>query len=59
MIILLKTVQTCNQKKNQNKYKKMNNLDEEKIVLKILATDTHDNLIRTKSDDAIVDHLNL
>ena len=37
----------------------MYNLDEEKMALKALATDTYDNLIRINSDDAIVDHLNL
>ena len=37
----------------------MYNLDNNQTALKVLATDTYDNLIRTNSDDAIVDHLNL
>ena len=37
----------------------MYNLDEEETALKVLATDTHNNFIRTNSGDAIVDHLNL
>ena len=37
----------------------MYNLDEEQTVLKVLATDTYDNLIRTNAGDTIVDHLNL
>ena len=37
----------------------MCNLDEEQTALKVLATDTYDNLIRTNSDDAVVHHLNL
>ena len=37
----------------------MYNLDEEQTALKVLATDTYDNVIRTNSDDGIVYHLNL
>ena len=37
----------------------MYNLDAGQTALKVLATDTYDNLIRTSSDDAIVDHLNM
>ena len=37
----------------------MYNLDEEQTALKALASDMNDNLIRTNSDDAIVDHLNV
>ena len=37
----------------------MYNLDEEQTALKVLATDMHDNLIRTNSDHAIVDHVDL
>ena len=37
----------------------MYNLDEDQTALKVLAADMYDNLIRTNSDDAIVDHLNL
>ena len=37
----------------------MYNLDEEKTALKGLATDMYDNLIRTNSDDGIIDHLTL
>ena len=37
----------------------MYNLDEEQTVLKALATDRYDNLIRTNSEDTIVDHLKL
>ena len=36
----------------------MYNLDKNQTVLKVLAADTCDDLIRTHSDDAI-DHLNL
>ena len=37
----------------------MYNIDEDQTGLKVLAADTYDNLIRTNSDDVIVDHLNL
>ena len=37
----------------------MYNLDEEQTALKVLATDTYDNLIGTSSDNTILDHLNL
>ena len=37
----------------------MYNLDEDQTALKVLASDTYDNLIGTNSDDALVDHLNL
>ena len=37
----------------------MHNLDKDQIALNILAADRYDNLIRTNSDDNIVDHLNL
>ena len=38
----------------------MYNIDEEQTALKVLVTDTYDNLIRANSaDDTIVDHLNL
>ena len=36
----------------------MYNLDEEQTALKVLETDTYENLIRTNSDDAIVGHSN-
>ena len=35
------------------------NLDEDQTALKVLSADTYDTLIRTNSDDVIVDHLNL
>ena len=35
----------------------MHNLDKEQTALKVLTSDTNGNLIRTNSDDAIVDHL--
>ena len=34
----------------------MYNLDEEQTALKVLTTDTYDNLIRASSNDTIVDH---
>ena len=37
----------------------MHNLVEDQTALKVLATNMYNNLIRTNSDDAIVDHLNL
>ena len=45
--------------KELEQIKQMYNLDEEQTILNILATDMYDNLIRTNSDEAIVDHLNL
>ena len=36
----------------------MLNLEEDKTALKVLAANTYDDLIRTKSDESI-DHLNL
>ena len=63
MIISLKAVQIHKQKKGQNKYimykYKIYNLDEEQTTLAVLATDMYDNLIRTNSHDAVVEHLNL
>ena len=55
MIISLKTVQICKQKKEPEQIQQMYNLDEDQTTLKVLATDTYDILIRTNSDDAIVD----
>ena len=37
----------------------MYNLDEHQAVLNVLAADTYASLIRTNSDDTIIDHLNL
>ena len=37
----------------------MYNLNENQTALNVLATDVYDNLIKTNSDDTIVDHLNL
>ena len=37
----------------------MYNLDKDQIALKVLAVDTCDNLVRTNSEDGIVDHLKL
>ena len=37
----------------------MYNLEEEQTASKVLATDMYDNLIRTNTDDAMVDHLDL
>ena len=37
----------------------MYNLDEYQTALKVLAMDMYDNVIRTNSDNTIVDHLNL
>ena len=37
----------------------MYNLDEEQTALKVLATDIYDDLIRTNSDDPMIDHLNV
>ena len=34
-------------------------IEEGHSEVEVLATDIYDNLIRTNSDDAIVDHLNL
>ena len=35
----------------------MYNLDKDQTALKVLAADTYDNLVRTNSNDTIVDHL--
>ena len=59
MIILLMTVQIYKQKKSQNRYKQMYNLDKDKTVLKVLASVMYDSLIGMNSDDTIVDHSNL
>ena len=45
--------------KEPEEIQEMYNLDEEQTALKVSATDIYDNLIRTNSDDATVDHLNL
>ena len=37
----------------------MYNLDEDQAALNLLVTDTHEKLIRTNSDDNILDHLNV
>ena len=37
----------------------MYSLDKDETALKVLAADIYDSLIKTKSDNAIVDHLNL
>ena len=58
MIILLKTVQIHKQKRAPEQIQQMHILEEEQTALKVLKTDTYDNLIRTNSDDAMVDHLN-
>ena len=43
--------------KEQEQIQHMYNLDEDQTALKVLAADIYDNLIRTNSDNAIVDHL--
>ena len=45
--------------KEPEQIQQMYNLDEDQTALKILATDTYDNLISTNSDDTTVDHVNL
>ena len=45
--------------KEPEQIQQMYNLDEEQIVLTVLAADTYDNLMRTNSGDAILHHLNL
>ena len=45
--------------KEPEQIQQMYNLDEEQTALKVLATDTHDNLTRTSLNDTVVDHLNL
>ena len=45
--------------KEPEQIQQMYNLDEEQTALKVLATETFDNLIRTNSNDFIVDHLHL
>ena len=47
------------EKEPEQQLHQMYTLDEERTALKVLATDTYDNLIRTNSVDTIVDHLNL
>ena len=42
--------------KEPEQIQQMYNLDEEQTALKVSVTDTYDNLIRTNSDDSIVDH---
>ena len=42
--------------KEPEQIQQMYNLDGEQTALKVLATDMYDNLIRTNSDDAIVDY---
>ena len=46
-------------KKEPEQVQQTYNIDKEQTALKVLATDMYDNLIRTNSDDTIVDHLNL
>ena len=45
--------------KELEQIQQMYNVDEEYTALKVLATDTYNNLTRTNSDDAILDYLNL
>ena len=45
--------------KEPEQLQQMYNLDEKQTALNVLATDTYDILIRTNSNDSIVDHLNL
>ena len=45
--------------KESKQIQQMYNLDEEQTMLKVLATDTYDNLIRTSSNDTIVVDLKL
>ena len=58
MIILLRIVQFTNRKKPRTNIK-MYYLDKDQTAIKVSAADTYHNLIRTNSDDATVDHLNL
>ena len=58
MIISLRTVQIHKQKKPEQ-IQLMYDLDKGKTVLTVLAANTYVSLIRTNSDNAIVDHLNL
>ena len=45
--------------KEPEQIQQMYNLGDDQTALKVLAADTYDSLIRTNSDDATVDHLNL
>ena len=51
---------TLQTEKEPEQIQQMSNLDEKQTALKVLATDTYDNLIRPNSaDDTIIDHLNM
>ena len=55
----MKDCQNLQTEKEPEQIQQLYNLDEEQTALNAMATDTYDNLIRTNSNDAIVDHLNL
>ena len=58
-LIILLDCPNLQTQKEPEQIQQMYNLDEDQTALKVLAADTHDNLIRTNSDDTIVNHLNL
>ena len=57
IIITLKDCPNLQTEKEPEWVQQMYNLDDEQTAFKVLARDMYDNLIRTNSDNSIVDHL--
>ena len=56
---LIKDCPNLQTEKEPEQIQQMFNLDEDQTALKVFSSDTYNNLIKTNSDDIIVDHLNL